>query len=197
MVAAVRLGFVVSTVAWLGCGATEPPARGPAPAEAVPEEPACDAACRAREYEEEGARRCADVRATVEARASAIAPSSPDVELTIADGGDAADAGVGVVGSLSRAHIQSVVRAHLHEVRACYEAALDRYDASLEGRLMAVFIVGGTGTVLSAGVSDDTIGLEPLACCIEQVILGFRFDSPTGGGTVRINYPFALRQVDP
>lgn len=93
-------------------------------------------------------------------------------------------------GSLSREAIRRVIRAHINEVRLCYEQRLD-VRPQLEGRVVASFIIAGSGRVQSVvthGPMDDRF----VRRCIERNMRMWRFPEPEGGGVVGVNYPFIL-----
>ncbi|AKF03524.1 AgmX/PglI C-terminal domain-containing protein [Sandaracinus amylolyticus] len=95
------------------------------------------------------------------------------------------------LGSLPRETIRRVIRAHIGEVRACYERTLARRPDA-RGRVVVSFIIAPDGAVQSAAVGEDDIGDAELGECITGAVRTWVFPAPDGGGVVGINYPFVL-----
>jgi hypothetical protein len=55
--------------------------------------------------------------------------------------------------------------------------------------------VGLDGSVITASVSENTIGTRAIEPCLLGVINGMKFDRPDGGMVV-IAYPFTFRTVE-
>jgi len=96
-----------------------------------------------------------------------------------------------VSGSLDKDIIRRIVRAHINEVRTCYNEGLAR-DPSLAGRIALKFEIGPDGKVISVEVTTDALGDDKLAECIEKAIERWKFPNPAGGGRVVVTYPFNL-----
>ncbi|KIG11799.1 putative signal peptide protein [Enhygromyxa salina] len=96
-----------------------------------------------------------------------------------------------VVGSLDRDIIRRIVRAHINEVRSCYNAGLSR-DPSLEGRVEIGFTIDAMGDVDQSVVQTTTLSDAAVSTCIARAVKRWRFPKPDGGGTVRVTYPFLL-----
>lgn len=101
-----------------------------------------------------------------------------------------------VRGRLSREAIQQVVRVNLPEVRACYEAGLER-QPELAGRVVVHFVIAANGAIDSAEVREDGLGDGAVAECIVADIRGWHFPEPEGHGVVGVTYPFVLRLPTP
>ena len=84
---------------------------------------------------------------------------------------------------------QTIVR-QLPRVRACYERTL-KAEPSLSGRLLLSMSVKPSGEVQNARISDDGIGSETLAQCVENAVSSWSF--PRGTETVRVDYPVTLK----
>lgn len=95
-------------------------------------------------------------------------------------------------GALSRMQIQRVIRKNMRRVKYCYEKALARH-VQLAGKVSMSFTIGPDGRVTSARVKSSTLKLGGLGRCLERVILSMRFPKPTGGGSVKVTYPFRFR----
>jgi Ca-activated chloride channel family protein len=96
-----------------------------------------------------------------------------------------------VVGSLDKDIIRRIVRAHINEVRYCYNQALAK-DPNSKGRVTVEFVIGGTGKVASATVKETTMSDAAVATCISAAIKRWTFPKPEGGGSVTVAYPFVL-----
>jgi Ca-activated chloride channel family protein len=100
-----------------------------------------------------------------------------------------------VKGSLDRVIIQRIVRAHLSEVRHCYNKGL-AIDASLAGRVLVEFTIGALGevvvsTVASNELPEGKVG-ESVGRCIATAVTRWTFPKTPGGGLVLVRYPFLL-----
>jgi TonB family protein len=102
---------------------------------------------------------------------------------------------VEVEGGLDKHVIRRIVRAHISEVRACYNAGIAE-DPELAGRVNVQFSIDAEGTVAAAVVHESTLRDAATASCIAQAVRGWKFPKPTGGGTVMVTYPFLLSAGD-
>lgn len=95
-----------------------------------------------------------------------------------------------VMGSLDKEVIRRVVRAHVGEVRACYEQGLKR-DPNLKGRVTLDLRIETSGEVSSASVVEDTLTQNGVAACIAAAARRWRFpgDAPN---VATVRYPFVL-----
>ena len=93
--------------------------------------------------------------------------------------------------------VRRVVRAHIKDIRVCYNRGLER-DPSLAGRVAIQFTIGPEGTVKSSVVQSSTLSVadRSTADCIAAAALQWRFPEPEGGGSVIISYPFVLETGD-
>jgi|GEM_PF-1736681 len=96
-----------------------------------------------------------------------------------------------VKGSLDKDIIRRIVRAHINEVRYCYNKGLTK-DPALKGRVAVQFTIGATGKVSAAEVSSTTLSDEDVADCIAKAVKRWKFPKPSGGGNVVVTYPFVL-----
>jgi hypothetical protein len=104
---------------------------------------------------------------------------APDVIAAAADVRPTCDASM----------IRRVVRAHVNEVRFCYERSLQA-DPALRGRVVARFTIAADGSVAGAAdTSDSSVAQPAVADCIAGAVARWRFD-PLCAGEVR--YPFVL-----
>ncbi|MFY0531012.1 AgmX/PglI C-terminal domain-containing protein [Nannocystis pusilla] len=95
-----------------------------------------------------------------------------------------------VMGSLDKEVIRRVVRAHVGEVRACYEQGLKR-DPNLKGRVTLDLRIETSGEVSSASVVEDTLTESSVAACISAAARRWKFpaDAPN---VATVRYPFVL-----
>ena len=93
-------------------------------------------------------------------------------------------------GDYDRDVVRRVVRAHIGEVRDCYDAGL-RADPDLEGKVVLSFTITGDGSVSDATIVEATIH-RGVPECIASAAAKWIFPKPEGGGNVKITYPFLL-----
>jgi hypothetical protein len=96
-----------------------------------------------------------------------------------------------VKGALSKVAIRRVVRAHLDEVRHCYNQRLVR-NPTLAGRVVVQFTIGPRGDVPVAVVRESNLSDGSVGNCIAKAVKTWEFPAPEGGGNVVVSYPFAL-----
>ena len=99
-----------------------------------------------------------------------------------------------VVGPLDRDIIRRIVRAHVNEVRYCYNEGLST-DPTLSGRVSIQFTIGNAGTVLESVVASSTLeeddDEEGVATCISTAVKRWKFPKVEGEAVV-VTYPFVL-----
>ncbi|WP_146662430.1 AgmX/PglI C-terminal domain-containing protein [Enhygromyxa salina] len=88
--------------------------------------------------------------------------------------------------------IRRIVRAHLNEVRSCYNSGLTK-NPNLQGRVTVQFSIVGTGKVGSSVVQEDTAKDGSVANCIAKAVKRWQFPRVVGGGTAMVTYPFLLQ----
>ena len=97
-------------------------------------------------------------------------------------------------GGLSREEIQRVISRVMSQIKYCYEKELNK-DPNLEGKLVASWIISGSGDVQSANMAENTFGgasAQPVSQCVLRIIQRLKFPSPKGGGQVFVTYPFVF-----
>jgi hypothetical protein len=99
-----------------------------------------------------------------------------------------------VEGGLDRAQIAEVIQRHLGQIRMCYEQGL-QVSPGLSGRVAVKFLIGGTGYVNLANVSNTSLHSGTIENCIVSHLKGWKFPEPRGGVIVKVNYPFVLKRV--
>ena len=96
-----------------------------------------------------------------------------------------------VAGSLPAATIQRVVRAHVSQLRFCYERELVRAP-EVEGRVLVAFTIGADGAVAAAEVAESSLQSPPVEACVLRRVRRWRFPEPEGEGLVSVRYPFVF-----
>lgn len=96
-----------------------------------------------------------------------------------------------VVGGLSKEVIAKVIARHQNEIKYCYERELQK-DPNLQGKVAVMFTIDGTGSVIEANVTEDTVG-KAVSGCMTQRIRRWKFPEPQGGGQVIVTYPWVFR----
>lgn len=102
-----------------------------------------------------------------------------------------------LTGRLSKEVIQRVIRAHLGQVRYCYEKSL-LHQPTLAGKVVVRFTVDAEGAVKEvADVSEPPFPAPEVPACITGHLKTWRFPKPEGGGVVVVTYPFILEPAAP
>ncbi|MEM9463426.1 MAG: AgmX/PglI C-terminal domain-containing protein [Myxococcota bacterium] len=125
-----------------------------------------------------------------------VAPATPAVPAVPADASSDTPAhapatSMDVEGPLDKAIIRRVVRAHINEVRYCYNEGLAR-DPDLAGRVVVQFTVGNNGKVIESTVTTTTLPDADVSSCIAEAVARWAFPKPANGEKVVITYPFVL-----
>jgi Ca-activated chloride channel family protein len=93
-----------------------------------------------------------------------------------------------VTGSLDRDIIRRIVRAHINEVRDCYEQALAK-DPNVAGRMVLKITVNAAGKVGTAEITEDQLGHEAGKCIIEAAE---KWTFPKGVDSFSFTYPLTF-----
>jgi TonB family protein len=96
-----------------------------------------------------------------------------------------------VEGGLARELIRRVVRAHIGDVRDCYNAGLAK-DAALAGRIAVRFTITAEGQVADVGVAERSLADAAVERCIGGAVARWIFPRPDDGAPVAVTYPFEL-----
>lgn len=96
-----------------------------------------------------------------------------------------------VKGALDKDIIRRIVRAHINEIRGCYNRGLER-DPGLKGRVAIKFVIGSDGSVQDVGIAETKMTDTEMLECIVGRIATWKFPKPEGGGNVTVVYPFLL-----
>jgi len=96
-----------------------------------------------------------------------------------------------IQGALDKDIVRRIVRAHINEIRYCYNQSLAR-DPRSKGRVAIQFTIAPSGKVPSAVVQETTAKDPGLGNCMAQSVKRWTFPKPTDGGAVIVTYPFVL-----
>jgi len=99
-----------------------------------------------------------------------------------------------VSGGLTAQEIMAVIRAHLNEIRHCYEQLLQR-SPSASGKISVNFVVALGGNVSSISVAEATLNDSVMRGCVTGRISRWDFPKPRGGQPVQVNYPFVFNPL--
>jgi hypothetical protein len=97
-------------------------------------------------------------------------------------------------GGLDPDEINAVIQRNIGQVRFCYEQALQSLP-DLSGRVAIRFIIGGSGHVNIADVTNSSLKNRSVEGCIVSRLKTWKFPEPRGGVNVRVTYPFVLKRV--
>ena len=96
-----------------------------------------------------------------------------------------------VRGSLSMAIIKRVFDARRNEVRACYEAALQK-DPAAAGRVELQLTISPSGSVAAAVIAKSELDGQ-VGACIAAASKRWSFPAVPTGGVNKVNYPFVFQ----
>src|SRR5690606_17930529 len=85
-----------------------------------------------------------------------------------------------VEGALDRQIIRRVVRAHVGEIRTCYNEGLQD-DPALEGRVVVNFTIDESGHVEDSALADSTLTDQAVSACIVSAVSRWTFPKPDHG----------------
>lgn len=94
-------------------------------------------------------------------------------------------------GNIDKEVIRRVVRAHINEVRGCYDQGLAR-KPNLTGRVAIQFTIGPGGNVPASAVAESSLDDGATEQCIARAVKRWRFPTGTTGGHAIVTYPFVL-----
>jgi serine/threonine protein kinase len=97
-----------------------------------------------------------------------------------------------IQGDLDKEIVRRYIRRYLSRISYCYEKELLR-DPNLSGTVTVQFFIAPSGSVIQSNGS----GVDPgVASCVAGVIATIVFPKPTGGGGVKVTYPFTFHPTD-
>jgi pSer/pThr/pTyr-binding forkhead associated (FHA) protein len=100
----------------------------------------------------------------------------------------------GVSGGLTAQEIMAVIRAHLNEIRHCYEQLLQR-SPSASGKIAVEFVIALSGRVSTVRVTEATLSDSGMRGCVTGRIQRWGFPKPRGGQPVTVTYPFVFNPL--
>lgn len=109
------------------------------------------------------------------ARADVNVPSAPGI-----DGG-----------GLTQQEILDVIKAHLNEIRHCYDRLLQRSPNS-RGKIKAKWKIETDGRVGSASIVETTISDSTMQGCVTSRIKRWKFPKPRNNKPVDVTFPFSF-----
>ncbi|MBL4686077.1 MAG: TonB family protein [Nannocystaceae bacterium] len=95
-----------------------------------------------------------------------------------------------VTGVLDKHVIRRIVRAHIAEVRYCYNEGLST-QPELQGRVSVQFTIASSGTVEDASIASTTFDNAEVVECIAGAVKRWQFPRSEGESTV-VTYPFVF-----
>ena len=98
---------------------------------------------------------------------------------------------VEVEGAMDSDIVRRIVRAHVNEVRECYNTALDE-DPDTSGLIEIEFVIASTGKVKSSQVARSSVTGGDPGPCIVKAVKRWKFPKTKDGKTARVRYPFDL-----
>ncbi len=103
---------------------------------------------------------------------------------------------VQVLSGLPKDVINEVVQRHRSEIRACYDAALQR-NPGLRGKIVVAFNIAPNGIVQTASVKESTLGDAALGTCIVARVKSWVFPKPEAPVVTEVSaYPFYLNPAN-
>lgn len=103
---------------------------------------------------------------------------------------------VQVLSGLPKDVINEVVQRHRSEIRACYDAALQR-NPGLRGKIVVAFNIAPNGIVQSASIKESTLGDGALGSCIVSRVKSWIFPKPEAPVVTEVSaYPFYLNPAN-
>jgi TonB family protein len=99
-------------------------------------------------------------------------------------------------GRLDIEAIRPVIRAHLSDVKTCYELGLREQPGS-GGRVVVEFLVSGEGVVQASRIAESTMGFARVEECLGRAFCAWRFPPRQGGEEAVGTYPFVMTPATP
>jgi len=100
-------------------------------------------------------------------------------------------------GTIDKDAIRRVIRAKLHEVKSCYERALNTLEKGhkLEGKIVLGWEIVEKGQARNVKVKSSTLGNAQVENCIRDHLASWTFPEPPPGLVAEVQaYPFVLNQ---
>jgi outer membrane biosynthesis protein TonB len=99
-----------------------------------------------------------------------------------------------VQGPFDKDILRRIVRAHINEIRFCYNQEL-KANPELKGRISVRFAIEADGTVAESRLvktEPKTDAMRAVGDCAANAIPRWLFPKPSGGERVLVTYPFLL-----
>ena len=96
-----------------------------------------------------------------------------------------------IMGHLSRAEIEPVVKRNLNQLHYCYQRELVK-TPRLAGKITVKFVIVKDGSVSTASTKSSTMHCPAVETCINARFMRFTFPEPKSGGLVIVSYPFTF-----
>ena len=100
-------------------------------------------------------------------------------------------------GTIDKEAIRRVIRAKLHEVKSCYERALNTLEKGrrLEGKIVLGWDIVERGQARNVKVKSSSLGNSQVENCIRDRLASWTFPEPPPGLVAEVQaYPFVLNQ---
>lgn len=100
-------------------------------------------------------------------------------------------------GTIDKEAIRRVIRAKLHEVKSCYERALNTMEKGqkLEGKIVLSWDIVEKGQARNVKVKSSSLGNPKVENCIRDRLASWTFPEPPPGLVAEVQaYPFVLNQ---
>lgn len=94
-------------------------------------------------------------------------------------------------GTVDKEAVRRVVLANIRQVKACYEAELNK-NLGLSGKVVIGWTVQGPGRVQKAWVQSSTLRNSRVENCIRRRLSNWRFPEAPSGSQYTVTYPFVL-----
>ncbi|HXJ21205.1 MAG TPA: AgmX/PglI C-terminal domain-containing protein [Polyangia bacterium] len=121
----------------------------------------------------------------------ACEPTPPCTDCKLATGG----AQPSPSGSLDKEVIRSIIRSHLAQARACYDAVAQT-DPAAAGMLKLTFGIAPSGQVATSCLESSQLRDAVVERCMADIPLSWTFPPPEGGGWVVVTYPYLFTRDD-
>ncbi len=99
------------------------------------------------------------------------------------------------VSGISPEVIRRVVLRNIGQVNHCYEQGLAT-NSALAGRVSVQFVISPSGSVISAHVVSESLGVPAVSTCIAAAVQRWSFQLPADSGAITVTYPFSLIPAD-
>lgn len=102
-------------------------------------------------------------------------------------------------GTIDKEAIRRVIRAKLHEIKSCYERALNVQEKGrrLEGKIVLGWEIIEKGQSRNVKVKSSTLGNAQVENCIRDRLASWTFPEPPPGLVAEVQaYPFVLNQAN-